>query len=255
MIDALIADDVSVRRVGRAVVEKVSLRAAYGSVTALIGPNGAGKSTLLRALIGILPYEGSVRVAGREVRGMAPRERAREVAYVPQQSLLNANIRVREVVAQGRFAHAGGWGRSAARSDARVVLALSEAEVSHLAERAFSKLSGGEQRRVLLARALATEARVLLLDEPTAGLDVAQVLRFHALMRALAERGLAVVSVLHDLLDVHQYADQAVLLAQGKLQLAGAAQQVVRSQVAERVYGVRMSADAAVPFQLVEASP
>jgi iron complex transport system ATP-binding protein len=244
MTDALVAEHITVRRNRRVVVDDVSLRAAYGEVTALIGPNGAGKSTLLRALLGILPADGFVSIAGSSLRTLSPRERARTVAYVPQQSQLTANVRVRDVVTQGRFAHGEN------NSSDKIERALEDAQVSPLAARAFNQLSGGEQRRVLLARALATDARVLLLDEPTAGLDVGQVIRFHRLMRTLTERGLAILSVLHDLTDVCQYADRAILLSRGRVVTAGAASAVIGSAETERVYGVRLTREAIAPFEL-----
>ncbi|HEY6881328.1 MAG TPA: ABC transporter ATP-binding protein [Polyangiales bacterium] len=249
MPEALEVRGVSVLRDKRTILRDVSFSAAFGSVTAIIGPNGAGKSSLLRGLNGLLPYRGSVLCEGREVRTLAPRERARRIAYVPQQSQVAANMSVREVVAQGRFAHTSGWAPVDAEAP-NVERALVDAHVWQLRERAYNKLSGGEQRRVLLARALATEAPILLLDEPTAGLDLAHVLRFHALIRSLADRGLTVISVLHDLLDVYHYADRALLLAGGAQIELGAAAEVVRSAAVERVYGVRMTTPNP-PFELV----
>ncbi|HEX5659550.1 MAG TPA: ABC transporter ATP-binding protein, partial [Polyangiales bacterium] len=170
MAEALRADRVHVLRGKRSVVRNVSFTASFGAVTAIIGPNGAGKSSLLRALNGLLPHQGTIVSEGREVRELSPRERARRIAYVPQQSQLMANMSVRETVAQGRFAHSSGW-MQVDTNAAPVQRALDDAHVRQLAERPFNALSGGEQRRVLLARALATEAPILLLDEPTAGLD------------------------------------------------------------------------------------
>ncbi|HEY6876519.1 MAG TPA: ABC transporter ATP-binding protein [Polyangiales bacterium] len=249
MTEALSVRGLDVLRDGRAILRELSFSVSFGSVTAIIGPNGAGKSSLLRALTGLLPYRGSVLCEGREVRALAPRERAQRIAYVPQHSQLAANMRVREVVAQGRFAHTSGW--SAVDADApNVQRALVDAHVWHLRERAFNQLSGGEQRRVLLARALATEAPILLLDEPTAGLDLAHVLRFHALVQSLAQRGMAVICVLHELLDVYHHADRALLVAAGTQVTYGTATEVVCSPEVERVYGVRMKALEA-PFELV----
>ncbi len=249
MTDALQVRSVSVLRGKRTVVRDVTFAAAYGSVTAIVGPNGAGKSSLLRALNGLLPHHGSILVQGEEVRQLAIPERARRIGYVPQHTQLSADLTVREVVAQARFAHSRAWQQPdlQARPIAR---ALEEAHVSGLAERPYNRLSGGEQRRVLLARALATEAKILLLDEPTAGVDLAHVLRFHALVRGLAERGLAVISVLHDLLDVYHHADRALLLSRGELALEGPAADVIRSVELSRVYGVRAHSFTP-PFELV----
>ena len=251
MPDALRAERVSVTRGARTVVDTVSFGADYGRVTAIIGPNGAGKSSLLRALAGLLPYAGSVTLGDLQVRSLPIDQRARAIAYVPQQTMLTASVRVADVVAQGRFAYGRGLGRSGELDEPSIDRALADAQITHLRDRAFSKLSGGEQRRVLLARALATEARVLLLDEPTAGLDVAQVLRFHQLVVSLAARGLCIVSVLHDLMDVYEYADRAVLLSHGKLALQGTAREVVKSAEAEQIYGVRMTGAGGARFSLL----
>jgi iron complex transport system ATP-binding protein len=249
MAEALVAQQVAVARGSRSVVRNVSFTASFGAVTAIVGPNGAGKSSLLRALNGLLPHQGSIVSEGREVGSMSPRERARRIAYVPQQSQLMANMSVREAVAQGRFAHTTGWAHVDMNAG-QVERALADAHVTALASRAFNTLSGGEQRRVLLARALATEAPILLLDEPTAGLDLAHVLRFHALIRSLADRGLCVISVLHDLVDVYHHADRALLLAHGEQVAEGPASEVVRSEQVAKVYGVRLTTLAA-PFELV----
>ncbi|MET0283459.1 MAG: ABC transporter ATP-binding protein [Polyangiales bacterium] len=249
MAEALSATNVEVKRGKLTVLRNVSFRAEFGSVTAIIGPNGAGKSSLLRALNGLLPHQGRITTNEREIAKLSPRERARRIAYVPQQTQLAANLSVRETVAQGRFAHTSGWAQVDTHAPS-VQRALVDAHVTHLRDRAFNTLSGGEQRRVLLARALATEASILLLDEPTAGLDLAHVLRFHALIRTLADRGLCVISVLHDLVDVFHHADRALLLAHGEQVLEGPAADVVRSEQVTRVYGVRVAALTA-PFELV----
>lgn len=252
MAEALSAVNVSVRRKARAVVDHVSLAANHGAVVAIVGPNGAGKSTLLKAMAGLLPYEGMVRVEGDEISSLTPRVRARRIAYVPQHTLLRANISVRDMVAQGRFAH-GRWGFPSARDDLAVERALELTHVAHLRAQSFARLSGGEQRRVLLARAVATEARVMLLDEPTAGLDVGHVLAFHALVRELADRGVCVVSVMHDLADVRRFADQALLLRHGRLIASGPAGEVIAAQHVREAYRVHMRENASLGFDLVES--
>jgi iron complex transport system ATP-binding protein len=254
MADALVADGVGVRLGGRPVVSDVSLRAAHGEVLALVGPNGAGKSSLLRALAGLVPSTGSITVQGESLGELAPRARARAIAYVPQQTALRAHLSVREVVAQGRHAHQAFSLRAPPPREAAVEHALTVTGVVELAERSFLHLSGGEQRRVLLARAIASEARLLLLDEPTAGLDIAHVLAFHALVRELARAGRAIVFVMHDLGDVRRHADRAVLLAAGRVAADGPVADVLAAEPIARVYGVHIEEAAAPRFHLAGRS-
>src|SRR5690606_7192278 len=159
--------------------------------------NGAGKTTLLKTLVGLLPYRGQILVDGRDVAG---RERARLLAYVPQRSALDAPLRVETVVGHGRYAHT----RSAVLrgDDLRAVrAAMAATDIADLAGRSYTELSGGEQRRVLVARALATGARIVVLDEPTESLDVGHALALFGLLRDLARGGVCVIAVLHDLND------------------------------------------------------
>jgi iron complex transport system ATP-binding protein len=250
MADALVAKMVSVELGGRQVVRNVSLRAEHGAVLALIGPNGAGKSSLLKALAGLVPCSGSVEVEGVEVSSLEPRARARAIAYVPQQTSLRAHLSVREVVLQGRFAHQPFRLRPPPAQEPIVERALRATGVAALAARSFVHLSGGEQRRVLLARAIATEARVLLLDEPTAGLDVSHALTFHALVRDLARSGCSVIFVMHDLGEVRRHADRALLMHQGQAVTEGPSGDVLSAAPIERVYGVEMEENAAPRFHL-----
>src|SRR5690606_32679161 len=152
--------------------------------TCLVGPNGSGKTTLLRAIAGLSPYEGAIRLDGSDARALAGTARARTMSYVPQRSLLDAPLRVRNVVAQGCFS-----APASAATSALVEQALAKVGLSALALRAFPTLSLGEQRRVLIARALASQAPYLLLDEPDAYLDVGERLRLFALLERLRAEG------------------------------------------------------------------
>jgi iron complex transport system ATP-binding protein len=250
MADALTARQVGVERGKRALLREVALDARHGELLALVGPNGAGKSTLLKALLGLLPHSGSVQVGGRPIGRMLPRERARALGYVPQRSELGAGISVHDVVAQARYAGHGGLLGFGERKDDVVERALARVGLTELAERAYDTLSGGEQRRVLTARALASEARVLLLDEPTAGLDVAHVLRFFALLHELRRDGYALVCVLHDLSDVLRHADRALLLHEGRVVACGSSAEVLSPERIRQVYGVHSHAGAGLGFSL-----
>lgn len=250
----LSARELRVQRGARTVLEGFQLSAAVGGVYALTGPNGAGKSTALKALGGLLPCSGQLQVSGRALRELSPRERARQIAYVPQQSLLQSGISVREVVLQGRYAHDPVWPQRHKHSEP-VERAMAQTDVLGLAARPWNQLSGGEQRRVLLARALATEAPVILLDEPTSSLDVAHALQLLTQLRELAAQGRCIVAVLHDLGQVEQYADTALLLDNGRTVAAGPTREVITSENIRRVYGVELVPNSALGYRLVEPAP
>lgn len=246
---AVVARDVHVRRGTRAVLHGVDFEAHRGRILAILGPNGAGKSTLLRALAGLLRYAGSVQLDGREIDTLDARERARHLSFVPQRSQLAAHLPVEAVVAQGRYAHAGPLSHPTAADRGHVRDAMARARVSHLAKRDFARLSYGEQRRVLLARALSTGAEALLLDEPAASLDIAQALELHAELRGLAAQGRCVVIVLHQLDDALRFADDAILLADGKRIAAGPVAEVLSTARIESVYGVTPRPGAGLAFE------
>lgn len=217
------------------IVEDVSFSVEPGELVVIVGPNGAGKSTLLRALAGLLPAEGDILLGGARLQELAPAERAKRIAYVPQRTQLRALLRVEEVIAQGRYAHRGG-------GKGRIATAMQEAGADAFAGRLFPELSIGEQQRVLIARALATEAPLLLLDEPTAALDALQALRTHRLFRRLADEGRGLVIVLHHLDDALRFADRCLLLGAGrpaKVVASGSPAEVIAPEPLRDVYGVR----------------
>jgi iron complex transport system ATP-binding protein len=196
----------------------IDLQVARGSVVAVCGPNGAGKSTLLKALLGLRPHAGRVCLGGRDTATMDGRERARRAAYVPQTAAgRGLGLRVVEVVAQGRFAHRPVLANASDADRAVIAATLERCGLTPLAQRWAHTLSGGEFARVLLARALATEAPLLVLDEPTAALDLAQTARFLALVRAHADAGGAAIMAIHDLDLAADHADRLLLLRAGQV--------------------------------------
>jgi iron complex transport system ATP-binding protein len=250
---ALAARAVRVERSGREVLSGFELQAHEGEVIALAGPNGAGKSTALKVLAGLWPCAGAIEIYGQPLHALSLRERARRLAYVPQQSLLTRALRVHEVVRQGRYAHDPVWPSMRRSSEVAVDLALARTQLQDLTERRWDELSGGEQRRVLLARALATEARIVLLDEPTASLDLAHALRFLRLLRELAEHGHCIVVVLHDLEQVRRYAQQTILLHHGRIASAGPTSEVITAELVREVYDVELQEHAALGFRLLDS--
>lgn len=223
-------------RAARPAVEDVSLEAMGGAITAVVGPNGSGKSTLVRALLGLVPgATGRVTVHGRDLRTLPPRERARLVAVVPQREEPAFPLPVREFVALGRHAHRSPWGGGSA-DDVAVERALSRAGALDLSARDVAELSGGEWQRVRIARALAQDTRVLVLDEPTTFLDIGHEMAVFELLDALAREGLAVLLVSHQLNLVARFATSLVLLHQGRVAARGTPADVMDGPTLERVY-------------------
>ncbi len=214
--------DVSVRLGRTEAVRSVSTEVQRGGWLALVGPNGAGKTTLLRALAGLVSFTGEVVLAGREVRGSGRRDLARLVALVPQIPHMPPALTVAEYVLLGRTPHIGYLG-SETRADKRAAeRAISNLELEGFVERQLGALSGGELQRVVLARALAQEAPILLLDEPTTGLDLGHEQQALELVDRLRRSGgLTVISAVHDLTIAAQYADELLLLDQGRVVAAG----------------------------------
>jgi iron complex transport system ATP-binding protein len=214
----LIISQVSAAYDTRPALSDVSLTAAAGQIIGLIGPNGAGKSTLLRVLSGTLAASsGSVHLGSLDLMRMPASQRARRVAMVPQLAHLPEGFNVAEVVLMGRAPHLPRFGGERARDYAIARQAMQRTDIWDLAERQAGELSGGEQQRVLLARALAQEPQVLLLDEATAHLDLKHQIATLNFVRRLAQSGLVVIAALHDLNLAALYADRLVLLGGGRL--------------------------------------
>lgn len=207
----------------------LSLELQAGSLTAVVGPNGAGKSTLMQALSGLLPAAGDIAWDGRPLRRIGFLERGRMLAWVGQDSHADFAFPVREVVAQGRYA----WNDDGAGVEA----ALATFDLADLADRPVTQLSGGERRRVFLARALATGAPLQLWDEPTANLDVRHGLEVLALARSLAQRGSTVLLSLHDIRAAYRF-DRVLVLQLGHLVADGTPHDVLTAPLIREVFRV-----------------
>ena len=227
------------------VLRGINLRLQPGSILALIGPNGAGKSSLIRALSGVLPLQsGTVRVNGRDLTRMTSAQRARQMAVVPQARSLPPTFTAWETVLLGRTPHLNWLGQVSEQDEQVVREAMQRTHTTQLASRRVGELSGGEQQRLLLARALAQAAPVLLLDEPTTHLDLKYQFTLLDQVRSLARSdGMTVVLAIHDLNLVLRYADAVALLVAGDLRAAGAPLEVFRAGHLSEAYGV--------PLQLV----
>lgn len=236
---ALAASGMTVHVRGGRVVDGADLSLNAGEFVGLIGPNGAGKSTLLRAILGLQPRSaGSVSLNGRPFADLSPRFRARSIAYLPQDRRVEWRLPVRDIVMLGRFPHKEGFGGASAADHAAVERAMSLVEVDQLADRPVIDLSGGERTRVLLARALAVEAPLLLADEPTAALDPYHQLHVMEILKALSRQGVGVLTVIHDLALAMRFADRLVLLDRGRVAADGPPAAVLSTQRLASVYRI-----------------
>jgi iron complex transport system ATP-binding protein len=216
-------EGVTVELGGRAVVDGVDLDVPEGEWLALIGPNGAGKTTLLRAVARLLPYRGSISLAGRSTAELHRSELSRLVAVVPQEPSTPPWMTVAEYVLLGRTPHLGPLAKEGARDREAAARALARLDVLDCGARTLGTLSGGEKQRVVVARALAQDARIVLLDEPTAALDIGHQQQALELLDSLrAESGLTLVAAMHDLTLAAQYADRVALLDRGRVGADGA---------------------------------
>jgi iron complex transport system ATP-binding protein len=235
----LSAHDVAVRRGGVEVLHGLDLALGEGEAVALVGPNAAGKSTLLRALLGLLPLaRGEVRLDGRRLETWTPEARARHVALVLSEEGSFDALTVHDRVALGRYPHRGPFLPFRSSDDAAVDSALEAAGIRHLARRALHSLSAGERQLASLARGLAQEPRLLLLDEPGAHLDVGHQLRLFRILDQARARGVGILAVVHDLQRAAAWAQRMVLLAEGRVVLTGTPAELLASPECARVFQV-----------------
>ncbi|MEU3448213.1 ABC transporter ATP-binding protein [Streptomyces thermolilacinus] len=230
-------DAVTVEVAGARLVEDVTLRADRGQVVGLVGPNGSGKSTLLRCVYRALrPSAGAIRLDGEDLHSLSAREGARRLAALPQEAVTEFDFTVAEVVAMGRLPHQRSVARTTGEDRQACEAALAKVGADHLADRGFLTLSGGEKQRVLIARALAQQPRVLVLDEPTNHLDIAQQLEVLALVRG---SGLTVLTALHDLNLAALHCDVLHVIHGGRIVASGAPHDVLTPGLLADVFGVR----------------
>ncbi|MFB6272983.1 MAG: ABC transporter ATP-binding protein [Salinibacter sp.] len=239
----LSVDQLTVTLDGHTILRDVSFDVSAGRWVGVLGPNGAGKTTLLRALGSHIPFEGDIQLGGTPVNRMPDQARARTLAFVRQARSLTFNFTVEEFVLLGRAPHRG-WLQSYRPSDReRVRAALARVDLEGFGARSVLSLSGGEMQRVFLAQALVQDADLLLLDEPTAHLDVHYQFSFMEQVRAQVADGRTVLAVGHDLELAARYADRLLLLDGGELQAEGAPASVLTPDRIAEVFGMRVARD------------
>ncbi len=235
----LVAEGVRCGYAERAVLEDVNLTVRPGEVVSLLGPNGSGKSTLLKTISRAIPaLKGTVRLRGKALASMSAREIAQAVGYVPQVETPAFSFTVREIVLMGRLPHSDGLFETE-EDMAAAEKAMDRARCMEFADRPITGLSGGEAQRALIARALAQEAGLLLLDEPTSHLDVKHQLAIAKLVRSLAEEGYAVVAAVHDLNWAAMVSERAVVLSRGRIIHDGSLREALEQKTLDQAYGVR----------------
>jgi iron complex transport system ATP-binding protein len=239
MSAALTFENVGARYRGRTALKGITASFAGGSVTGIVGPNGAGKTTLLRVALGLVTdMSGQVRVQDRARTDWSREALARTIAYLPQGGDAHWPLLARDLVMLGRLPHRGAFARAAA-GDARITEdALARADASAFALRRMDELSAGERARVLFARALATEAPILLADEPAAWLDPAHQLRLMALLKEEARRGTAIAVTLHDLSLAARHCDSVLVLDNGTVAARGTPDVALSDEILSSVFGI-----------------
>jgi iron complex transport system ATP-binding protein len=229
--------DLSVSYGPRRILNHITLNVKAGETLALLGPNGSGKSTLIRALSGVAPASGEIFLSGRDLSALTTAERARLMAVVPQMGSLPPAFSVWETVLLGRTPYLNFLGQISAKDEEIARCALAKVDALGFAERRVGELSGGEQQRVLLARALAQSTPVLLLDEPTTHLDLQHQIGLLELVHKLArEENLTVLIALHDLNLAARYADRVALIVGGEIKALGTPKEVLRQDLISQVY-------------------
>jgi iron complex transport system ATP-binding protein len=233
---ALSASALQVSLDERRVLHNLHCSFPAGRWTAIVGPNGAGKSTLLKALAGLLPYEGKVQLAGQALEALSSKTRAQRMAWLGQSDVVAQDMSVQAVAMLGRLPHQGLFAAATAQDEAAVSQALAQVDLSELRTRRVAQLSAGERQRAILARALATQANILLLDEPLAALDVPHQVQFAKLMRELTQQGVTVITVMHEL-HISLQADELLLMKSGRVCEQGSALEPEMHRAIERLFG------------------
>jgi iron complex transport system ATP-binding protein len=224
----------------RAVLHGVDVRIPAGRWTCVVGPNGAGKSSLLKALAGLLPFSGEVRWLGQDLKNLDRRQRGLQLSWLGQGEATTLDLRVWDVAMLGRLPHQGWWGTPTAQDEQMCEAALKATQAWDWRERTLGELSGGERQRVLLARAMAANASIMLMDEPLANLDPPHQVDWLEQVHCLRAQGTTVVSVLHEI-GMALHADELVVMAQGRITHQGACADPATHRALESVFDDRLA--------------
>lgn len=225
---------------GLSVLEDLSFTVPEGSITAILGPNGAGKTTLIQCLLGILkPDSGSIKVAGKDISGLSNRERARLMAYVPQFSGLSFSHTAYDVVMMGRLSHQAFGAAPGRNDDIAVREALHLLGISAMAEKKYQRLSGGEKQLVIMARTLAQQAKLLIMDEPTASLDFYNQAQSLQMISDLSKQNLSILMSTHSPDHALLVADQVIMLKNKKIMAAGPPDELITEESLSHLYGIK----------------
>ncbi len=235
--------DIRARLGTREVLQGVSLTIGEGEFVGLIGPNGAGKSTLLRAVVGLVPATGRIAIAGRDVSATPAKTRGREIAYLPQEREIAWPVAVEDAVALGRLPYRKAFGGETEADRAAIAQAMARMDIDSLRGRPATELSGGERARVLIARALAQQAPLLLADEPTAGLDPSHQIALMQLFGELAREGRGVIASMHDLGLAARWCTRLILIDKGRVVADDIPDAVLTPERLKAVYGVEAFID------------
>ncbi|BFH63679.1 Fe(3+) dicitrate ABC transporter ATP-binding protein FecE [Paenibacillus azoreducens] len=245
-MNMLEGENISVRINRLPILRDISFQVGAGEFIGLIGPNGSGKSTLLRILAGLSqPASGRLRIAGKPLKDYKSKELARMIGYVPQDTSIEFDFQVRDIVMMGRHPHLSRFRSESHHDRIMAQTAMEQTATLHLADRTASCLSGGQMQMVFIAKALAQEPELLLLDEPISALDIRYQLHVLELMRNLSEKGLTVIAALHDLNLAARFCDRLALLNRGEMVNIGEPEEVLTADSIFKTYGVyaRVTAD------------
>jgi iron complex transport system ATP-binding protein len=235
---SLVVEHLQVSRAERKVLRDITFSVERGTFLVIVGPNGAGKTTLAKAIAGLLPFKGSISWEGKKLSAMSTTERARTLAFLPQGHVVHWPIAAREVVAIGRMPFGSTLTSRTTEDETAIVNALTTVQAEAFAERPITELSGGERARIMLARALAVGAPILIADEPVASLDPEHQISVMKTLADKAKSGNLVIAVSHDLVLAARYADHVLVLRDGTLAASGAPEEALNVQVLRDVFNV-----------------
>ena len=234
-------ENVSVCLHKREIIRDISFHVEKGQFVCLLGPNGAGKTTLVKALAGLLPYTGSIRINGQEVRDISPKTLGRQLAYIPQGHNVHWPMNVKDLVRLGRLPYYSMLNLHQAEDEDIINSALEASHLLDLADRRFDQLSGGEKSRVMIARSLASNPKIVLADEPTSALDPYHQLQIMDVLRNNTQRGLSLIAILHDISHAAQFSDKVLLLFEGNLVDIGHPEDVLSNDSLKKIFNIQLS--------------